>query len=59
MANREDGLKNERPISRWMDDVESDLKNMGIKRWRTRDLERTEWACVVRAAKAKLKGPQC
>jgi len=39
-----------------MDDVEPDLKNMGVKRWRTRALDRTEWASVVRAAKAKLKG---
>jgi len=39
-----------------MDDVESHLKNMGVKRWRTRALDSTEWASVVRTAKAKLKG---
>jgi hypothetical protein len=39
-----------------MDDVELDLRNMGAKRWRTRVLNRTERACVVRAATAKLKG---
>jgi len=56
MANQEGGEKNERPILIWMDDVESDLKNKGVERWRTRALDRTEWASVVRAAKAKLKG---
>jgi hypothetical protein len=40
-----------------MDDAESDFKNMGVKRWRTRALDRTEWASVVREAKARLKGP--
>jgi len=56
MANQEGGEKIERPRLRWMDDVESHLKNMGVKRWRTRALDSTEWASVVRTAKAKLKG---
>jgi len=57
MANQENGEKNERPRLRWMDDVESDLKIMDVKIWRTRALDRTEWASVVREAKARLKGP--
>lgn len=39
----------------WMDDGESDLRNWGIKRWRTQVLDRREWASVVEEAKAKLK----
>jgi hypothetical protein len=39
-----------------MDDVELVLRNMGVKIWRTRALDRTEWVSVVREAKAKLKG---
>jgi hypothetical protein len=39
-----------------MDDVASDLRNMGVKRWRSRALDRTEWVSIVREAKAKLKG---
>ena len=57
MANQENGEKSERPRLRWMDDVESDLKIMDVKIWRTRALDRTEWASVVREAKARLKGP--
>ena len=26
--------------------------NMGVKRWRTRTLDKTVWACFVREAKA-------
>jgi len=37
-----------------MEDVESELRNMGLKRWRTRALDSTEWASVVREAEAKL-----
>jgi len=39
-----------------MDDVAFDLRNVGVKRQRTTALDRTEWASVVREAKAKHKG---
>jgi hypothetical protein len=44
------------PRSRWIDDVEEDLRNMGIKRWRITALDRVEWASIIKEAKAKLKG---
>jgi hypothetical protein len=31
------------------------LRNMGVKRWRTRAQDRTEWASVIREAKPHLK----
>jgi len=34
-ARREKG----RSRLRWMEDVESELRNMGVKRWRTRALD--------------------
>jgi hypothetical protein len=37
-----------------MDGVESDLRNMGIKRWRKRASDRTERAYVVRENQGKL-----
>jgi hypothetical protein len=30
---------------------------LGVKRWRTKALEREEWASIIKEAKAKLKGP--
>jgi hypothetical protein len=45
-----------RPRLRWLDDVEADLRTMGIKRWRLIAEDRTEWAGIVREAKA-LQGP--
>ena len=39
-----------------MDDVESDFKNMGLKRWRTKALDRIELASVMREARPHLKG---
>jgi hypothetical protein len=41
---------------RWVDDVESDLRNTGVNRRRSTVLDRTEWASIMREAKAKLKG---
>ena len=42
---------------RWINDVEDDLRKLGVKRWRTKALNREEWASIIREAKAKLKGP--
>ena len=42
-----------------MDDVEFDWRSMRIERWRTRVLDRIEWAAVVREAKVKFKGLWC
>ena len=46
-----------RPRLRWKDDVEDDLRKLGVKRWRTKALDRKEWASIIREAKFKLKGP--
>ena len=34
-----------------------DLRKLSVKRWRTKALDREEWAPIIREAKAKLKGP--
>jgi hypothetical protein len=46
-----------RPRLRWLDDVEADIKAMGIKRWIIRAQDRKAWSAIVREAKDKLKGP--
>jgi hypothetical protein len=40
----EEKLGGRRPRLRWIDDVEDNLRNMGIKRWRIKALDRVEWA---------------
>jgi len=46
-----------RPRLRWMNDVEDDLRKLGVKRWRKKALNREEWASILKEIKAKLKGP--
>jgi hypothetical protein len=46
-----------RPRRRWINDVEGDLRKLGVKRWRTKALDRAEWASILREATGKLKGP--
>jgi len=36
-----------------------DSRKLGVKRWRTKALDREEWASIIKEAKAKLKGPYC
>jgi hypothetical protein len=43
-----------RPRLRWLDD-ETDIKALGIKRWRIRAQDRKEWSAILREAKAELK----
>ena len=45
------------PRLRWTDDVEDDLRKLGVKRWRAKALDREEWASIIREAMAKLKRP--
>ena len=44
-----------RPRLRWINDVEDDLRKLGVKRWRMKALEREEWTSFIKEAKAKLK----
>jgi hypothetical protein len=46
-----------RPRLTWLDDVEADIKAVGVKRWRIKAQDRKEWLAVLMEAKAKLKGP--
>jgi hypothetical protein len=46
-----------RPRLRWVNGVEDYLRKLGVKRWRTKALDRVEWTSIVREGKGKLKGP--
>jgi hypothetical protein len=39
-----------------MDDAKLNLRNLGVKIWRTRALDIAEWASVVREGKCNFKG---
>jgi hypothetical protein len=36
---------------RWIDEVQQDLRTMGVRGWRTRARDRQEWRRVTRQAK--------
>jgi hypothetical protein len=46
-----------RPKLRWLDDVETYIKALCVKRWRIKPQDIKEWSAILREAKAKLKGP--
>lgn len=43
-----------RPRLRWLDCIEEDLRKVGIRRWRKRAEDRSDWAIVLKEALAKL-----
>jgi hypothetical protein len=46
-----------RPKLKWLDDVEDDIKALGIRQWRIKAQDRNERTAIKREAKIKLKGP--
>ncbi|KAJ4438800.1 hypothetical protein ANN_14752 [Periplaneta americana] len=43
-----------RPRLRWLDCIEEDLRKVGIRRWRKRAEDRSDWGVVLKEALAKL-----
>jgi hypothetical protein len=56
-AKLDKNWKIDRPKLRWFDDVQTDIRTLGIKRWMYKARDRLEWARITREAKVKLKGP--
>jgi len=40
---------------RWLEDVEKDLREIKVKNWHQKPVDREEWASVIKGAKA-LRG---
>jgi len=56
-AKLEDERKVGRPESRWLDDIQADVKMIGIKGWRRKVQDRSQWMDFIREAKVKLQEP--
>jgi hypothetical protein len=56
-SNKPEGLRLVgRPNKRWLDEVEQDLKQTGVRGWRRRSQNRDEWRSILKEAKV-LHGP--
>lgn len=44
-----------RPRKRWKDDVEEDLRSMGVTNYRNMAMERDKWRRIVEEAKAHIE----
>jgi hypothetical protein len=45
----------ERPRSRWLDEVNTDARRMGIRMWWRKALDRKEWRKLLMEAKTVLE----
>jgi hypothetical protein len=50
-AKMEGDRKRGCPKKRWINDVEQDLRKLGISNWRSRAGDRQQWRAVVREVK--------
>ena len=46
-----------KPKLTWLDDMQLNLKMIGIKGWRIKAQDWTEWMDVIRETEVKLQGP--
>ena len=53
-ANLDGKRKIGRPKLRWYDDVQADIKRMGVKGWWEKAKNRSEWRRIMKEAKVKL-----